>query len=48
MTHRSVNKVRTISFFQSKDEQAGLNYLSRCELCRLVMTSLGFQKCSDA
>lgn len=48
MTHGSVNNVITISFFQSKDVQAGLNYLSRCEVCSLVMTSLRFQKCLDA
>lgn len=48
MTHRSVNKADTIRFFKSKDVQAGLYYLGRCEVCRRVMTSHRFQKCLDA
>lgn len=45
MTHRCAIKVDMIS--KSKDIQAGLYYLGRCELCRLVMTSLRFLECLD-
>lgn len=46
-SHRSVTKGGPIRFFKSKDMQAGLSYLGRCELCRLVMTSLTFLECLD-